>query len=90
MSADSDVAQDMKALDALNKEERAARKDKNRQVFANHGFHTYDHQDQVLIRIKGKPRCDYYLTKNKWKGERNKIHYGDAMQFFTWFAGEKI
>jgi len=47
--------------------------------------HISDRGGTILFRFPGKPKADFYPTKNKWR-KGNAIYRGDAKKFLDWYV----
>ena len=53
-----------------------------------HCDHISDRGGTILFRFPGKPKIDFYPTKNKWRKGRI-IYWGDVSKFLKWYDGQE-
>jgi len=79
---------------AIKKEEAAKREAANMKSInqwledAGEDFETMSIQFMsgiIGFRFPGKPKIDFYPTKNKWRSG-GATHYGDVVKFLEWYA----
>ena len=104
----SELPEYWKDVNAHDSQRRYDNEERNLKMLEESGveFKLIKANSTVLLREKGKPKVDFYITKNKWKvNTKNKWNvntktkngktwrqnmHGDATSFINWYRKQTV